>query len=76
MFGFSLAFALPFTLFAFFHPGCIICQNQVAGSTSVKAVLGFLEFTLGLKFLSIADQTYHWGLLDREIAEGPWIVIS
>jgi thiol:disulfide interchange protein DsbD len=42
---------------------------------SVKVVLGFLELALGLKFLSIADQTYHWGILDRDIYLAIWIVI-
>ncbi|HWS00086.1 MAG TPA: thioredoxin family protein, partial [Prolixibacteraceae bacterium] len=42
---------------------------------SVKVVLGFIELALGLKFLSIADQTYHWGILDREVYLASWIVI-
>ena len=42
---------------------------------SVKVVLGFLELALGLKFLSVADQTYHWGILDREVYLALWIVI-
>ena len=42
---------------------------------SVKVVLGFLELALGLKFLSVADQTYHWGILDREIYLALWIAI-
>ena len=42
---------------------------------SVKVVLGFIEVALGLKFLSVADQTYHWGLLDREIYLAIWIVV-
>lgn len=42
---------------------------------SVKVVLGFLELALGLKFLSVADQTYHWGILDREVYLAIWIVI-
>jgi thiol:disulfide interchange protein DsbD len=42
---------------------------------SVKVVLGFIELALGLKFLSIADQTYHWGILDREVYIAIWIVI-
>jgi thiol:disulfide interchange protein DsbD len=37
--------------------------------------LGFLELALGLKFLSIADQTYHWHILDREVYLAIWIVI-
>ena len=75
MFGFSLAFALPFTVLAFF-PQWISNLPQSGGwLNSVKVVLGFLELALGLKFLSIADQTYHWGLLDRHIYLILWIVI-
>ena len=75
MFGFSLAFALPFTLFAFF-PGWLSNLPKSGGwLNSVKVVLGFLELALGLKFLSVADQTYHWGILDREVYLALWIVI-
>lgn len=75
MLGFSLAFALPFTMFAFF-PSLLDGLPKSGGwLNSVKVVLGFLELALGLKFLSIADQTYHWGILDREIYLGFWIVI-
>jgi thiol:disulfide interchange protein DsbD len=76
MFGFSLAFALPFGFFAFFHE--ILERNRLksgAWLNSVKVILGLLEIALGLKFLSIADQTYHWGILDREIYLALWIVI-
>jgi thiol:disulfide interchange protein len=75
MFGFSLAFALPFTLFALF-PGWLSRLPKSGGwLNSVKVVLGFLELALGLKFLSVADQTYHWGILDREVYLALWIVI-
>jgi thiol:disulfide interchange protein DsbD len=75
MFGFSLAFALPFTLFALF-PGWLNSLPKSGGwLNSVKVVLGFLELALGLKFLSVADQTYHWGILDREVYLALWIVI-
>ncbi|MRT92967.1 thioredoxin family protein [Ancylomarina sp. 16SWW S1-10-2] len=75
MLGFSLAFALPFTLFAIF-PGWLNNMPKSGGwLNSVKVVLGFLELALGLKFLSIADQTYHWGILDREVYLAIWIVI-
>ncbi len=75
MFGFSLAFALPFTLFAFFPSWLSNLPKSGGWLNSVKVVLGFLELAFGLKFLSIADQTYHWGLLDREIYLALWIVI-
>jgi thiol:disulfide interchange protein DsbD len=75
MFGFSLAFALPFTLFAFFPSWLQGLPKSGGWLNSVKVVLGFLELALGLKFLSVADQTYHWGILDREVYLAFWIVI-
>jgi len=75
MFGFSLAFALPFTLFAFFPSWLSNLPKSGGWLNSVKVVLGFLEIALGLKFLSIADQTYHWGILDREVYLAFWIVV-
>ena len=75
MLGFSLAFALPFALFAFFPSWLSKMPKSGGWLNSVKVVLGFLELALGLKFLSIADQTYHWGLLDREVYLAIWIVI-
>lgn len=75
MFGFSLAFALPFTLFAFFPQWLKELPKSGGWLNSVKVILGFIELALGLKFLSIADQTYHWGILDREIYLAFWIVI-
>lgn len=75
MFGFSLAFALPFSIFAFFPHWLKSLPKSGGWLNSVKVVLGFLELALGLKFLSIADQTYHWGILDREVYLAFWIVI-
>lgn len=75
MFGFSLAFALPFTLFALFPQWLTNLPKSGGWLNSVKVVLGFIELALGLKFLSIADQTYHWGILDREVYLASWIVI-
>lgn len=75
MFGFSLAFALPFALFAFFPTWLAGIPKSGGWLNSVKVVLGFLELALGLKFLSIADQTYHWHILDREVYLAFWIVI-
>ncbi len=76
MIGFSLAFALPFTLFAIFPQWLNSLPKSGGWLNSVKVVLGFVELGLGLKFLSVADQVYHWGLLDREIYIGLWIVLS
>jgi len=75
MLGFSLAFALPFTLFAFFPSWMSKMPKSGGWLNSVKVVLGFIELALGLKFLSIADQTYHWHILDREIYLAFWIII-
>lgn len=75
MLGFSLAFALPFTLFAFFPRWLNSMPKSGGWLNSVKVVLGFIELALGLKFLSIADQTYHWGILDREVYLAFWIII-
>ena len=74
MLAFSVAFALPFALLAFFPS--IIKKLPKSGGwlNSVKVVLGFIEIALGLKFLSVADQTYHWHLLDREVYLAIWIV--
>jgi thiol:disulfide interchange protein DsbD len=75
MLGFSLAFALPFTLFAFFPSWLSSLPKSGGWLNSVKVVLGFLELALGLKFLSMADLTYHWHILDREVFLAFWIVI-
>ena len=75
MLAFSAAFAIPFTLFALF-PGWLRTLPKSGGwLNSVKVVLGFLELAFAFKFLSIADQAYHWHLLDREIYLSVWIVI-
>ena len=76
MLAFSVAFALPFTILAFF-PSLLKKFKKSGGSwlNSVKVVLGFVEVALGLKFLSVADQTYHWGILDREVYLAIWIVV-
>ncbi len=75
MFGFSLAFALPFTAFAIFPQAMQRLPKSGGWLNSVKVVLGFIELALALKFFSIADQAYHWGILDREVYLSLWIVI-
>lgn len=75
MFAFSLAFAIPFTLFAIFPEWMKRLPKSGGWLNSVKVVLGFLELALAFKFLSIADQVYHWGILDRDIFLVIWIVI-
>src|SRR5690606_11158718 len=75
MLGFSLAFAIPFTLFAIFPRWLSSLPKSGGWMNSVKVVLGFLELALALKFLSMVDQVYHWGLLDREVYLALWIAI-
>jgi len=75
MFGFSLAIALPFTLFAAF-PGWMNSLPKSGGwLNSVKVVLGFLELALAFKFLSNADLVLQLHLLEREVFLAIWIAI-
>lgn len=75
MFGFSVALALPFALFAFF-PGKLNVLGKAGGwLNAIKVTLGFLELALALKFLSNADLVKGWRLLDREIFIALWVVI-
>ncbi len=75
MFGFSLALALPFMLFAAFPSWLQSLPKSGGWMTSMKVVLGFLELALGLKFLSIADLTEHWNILPYEVFIGLWGLI-
>ena len=75
MAAFSSAFAIPFTLFAAFPQWLKNLPRSGGWLNSVKVVLGFLELALAFKFLSVADQVYHWHLLDREVFLSIWIVI-
>lgn len=75
MFGFSLALAIPFALFAMFPSLMQSLPKSGGWLNSVKVVLGFLELALALKFLSNVDLAYHWGWLDREVFLSLWIVI-
>jgi len=75
MLAFSVAFALPFTVLALFPSLLKKLPKSGGWLNSVKVVLGFIEIALGLKFLSTADQTYHWHLLDREVYLAIWIAV-
>jgi thiol:disulfide interchange protein DsbD len=75
MFGFALALAIPFALFAVFPSWLQNLPKSGGWLNSVKVVLGFLELALALKFLSVADLAYGWGILDREVFLVLWIVI-
>ncbi len=75
MFGYSLAFAIPFTLFAIFPSGLQSLPKSGGWLNTVKVILGLLELALALKFLSVADQVQHWHILDREVFLALWIAI-
>lgn len=75
MFGFALALAIPFCLFALFPSWLQSAPKSGSWMNTVKVVLGFIELALSLKFLSVADLAYGWHILDREIFLALWIVI-
>ncbi len=75
MAAFGAGLAAPFTIFAIFPNWLQNLPKSGGWLNSVKVVLGFLELALAFKFLSIPDQTYHWGLLDREVYIAIWIVV-
>jgi thiol:disulfide interchange protein DsbD len=75
MFAFSLAFAIPFTLFAIFPEWLQNLPKSGGWMNTIKVTLGFLELALAFKFLSIADQVYHWGILDRDVFLVIWIAV-
>ena len=75
MFGFALALALPFTLFALFPAWLKQAPKSGAWMNRLKVVLGFVELAFALKFFSVADLAYGWHLLDREVFLSLWIVI-
>ena len=76
MLGFSLAFALPFTLFAIFPAWLKSLPRSGGWLNTVKVVMGFVELGLALKFLSMADLAYHWHLLPRDLYLVLWIVLA
>jgi thiol:disulfide interchange protein len=76
MFGFSLAIALPFTIFAMFPSALKSLPKSGGWLNSVKVVLGFIEIAFALKFLSNVDLAYHWNWFDREIFLSLWIAIG
>lgn len=75
MFGFALALALPFTVFALFPSLLKQAPRSGGWMNTIKVVLGFVEIAFALKFLSVADLSYHWGILDRETFLAIWIVL-
>ena len=75
MFGFALALALPFTLFALFPSWLKQAPKSGSWMNMLKVVLGFIELAFALKFFSVADLAYGWHMLDREVFLSLWIVI-
>lgn len=75
MVGFSLAFAIPFTFFAFFPKLMNKLPKSGGWLNSVKVCLAFVELAFALKFINTPDEVYGWRLLDREIYLAAWIVI-
>lgn len=75
MFGFALALALPFTLFAMFPTWLKSAPKSGSWMNTIKVVLGFIELAFSLKFFSVADLAYGWHLMDREVFLALWIVI-
>jgi thiol:disulfide interchange protein DsbD len=75
MFGFALALSIPFTLFAIFPSWLKTLPKSGSWLNSVKVVLGFIVLAVSLKFLSVADLSSGWGLLDRDIFISLWIVL-
>ena len=75
MLGFAIALALPFTFFALFPSMLKKAPRSGGWMNKVKVTLGFLELAFALKFLSVADLAYGWGILDRETFLALWICI-
>lgn len=76
MLGFAIALALPFTLFALFPQMLNSVPKSGNWMNVVKVTLGFVELAFALKFFSVADLAYGWGLLDREVFLSLWIVLA
>lgn len=76
MLGFAIALALPFTVFALFPQWLNAAPKSGNWMNVVKVTLGFVELAFALKFFSVADLAYGWGLLDREVFLSLWIVLA
>ncbi|MBO4730200.1 MAG: thioredoxin family protein [Bacteroidaceae bacterium] len=76
MFGFAVALALPFTLFAMFPTLLKKAPKSGSWMNTLKVVLGFVEIAFALKFVSVADMAYGWHLLSRDIFIGIWVVLA
>lgn len=75
MFGFGLAFALPFTLFALFPSMMNRLPKSGGWLNSVKVVLGFIMLAFSMKFLMTIDSVYSFNIITRDIYLAIWIVL-
>ena len=75
MLGFAIALSIPFTLFAIFPSWLKTLPKSGSWLNSVKVVLGFIVLAVSMKFLSVADLTNGWGILNRDVFLVIWIVI-
>lgn len=76
MLGFAVALALPFSLFAMFPNWLKSAPKSGDWMDKLKVVLGFIELAFALKFLSVADMAYGWGILSRNTFIVLWIILS
>lgn len=76
MFGFAVALALPFSLFAMFPNWLKAAPKSGDWMDKLKVVLGFIELAFALKFFSVADMAYGWGILSRNTFIVLWIILS
>lgn len=76
MFGFAVALALPFSLFAMFPNWLKSAPKSGDWMDKLKVVLGFIELAFALKFLSVADMAYGWGILSRNTFIVLWVILS
>lgn len=76
MLGFSIALALPFTLFAMFPGWLKNVPKSGSWMDKVKVTLGFIELAFSLKFLSVADMAYGWGILPRDLFVLLWLLMA
>lgn len=76
MFGFALALALPFTLFALFPSMLKKMPKSGSWMQTIKVILGFVEIAFSLKFFSVADMAYGWHILSRELFLIIWIILA
>jgi len=76
MFGFAFALSVPFSLFALFPTWLNAMPRSGSWLNTVKVVLAFVELAFALKFFSVADMSYGWGLLSRNLFIGLWITFS